>query len=327
MYEHYMEMNNNRLKELLHKYLEGTAAEQEIREVDDWYRSFDTHAGLTDQLTASEKDTLEQLLLFRIRAAISEASPARVVRMGARRWVAAASVAVLLGAGGYYIAQHLHTAPQGIDLTETSGRGGIRKISLPDSSVVWLNFDSKVHFTQAGTHAPREVWLEGEGYFEVKPQDNNAFTVHAGKLDVQVLGTSFNVDAYSPSHAVTVTVLNGKVAVGGAGTSRTTLTADQQAIFTAATGSIATRATTAADCSAWTTGEMVFLNVTFQDIATRLERRYSAHIRFADATVANALLRGRFDEHEPLTDVLEKLCAIYGFKYKAEANATYVVYK
>lgn len=321
-----MEMNNNRLKELLHKYLEGAASEQEVREVDDWYRSFDTHAGLTDQLTASEKDTLEQLLLLRIRTAISEAAPARVVRMGARRWVAAAGVAAVLGIGGYYAVQRMHPALQAIALTETSNRSGIRRISLPDSSVVWLNFDSKVHFSQAGTHAAREVWLEGEGYFEVRPQDNNAFTVHAGKLDVQVLGTSFNVDAYRPARAVTVTVVNGKVAVG-AGAGHTTLTANQQAIFTTATGGITTQAITAADCSAWTTGQLVFRKATFQDIAMRLERRYNTHIRFGSADVANALLTASFEEHEPLTGVLGKLCAIYGFKYKEEANATYVVYK
>ena len=71
-----MDMNNDRLKALLGKYLDGAATEEEIREVDDWYRSCEGHTGLTEQLNAEERMALEQLLFLRISHGIAEASPA-----------------------------------------------------------------------------------------------------------------------------------------------------------------------------------------------------------------------------------------------------------
>lgn len=320
-------MNNTRLKELLNKYLEGTASVAEIREVDDWYQSFDKHKGLTEQLNAEQLAALEQLLFLRVSREIEQAEPrGSVIRTSFRYWWAAASVVILLAAGGIYFTRKRAAQPEAavVTLSEQTGRSGIKKIVLPDGTTVWLNFNSKIRY--AGQEG-REVWLEGEGYFEVAPQQGKAFLVHAGTLDVNVLGTSFNVDAYTPGETVTVTVASGKVAVGSGEAARTTLAANQQAVYQAAEGKIETSEIVAADFSAWRQGQLVFKKAMFSSIARKLERRYDVQIRFAGEHIANALLTARFDENVPLKDVLGMLCDIYGFSYRqGPGKNEYLVY-
>jgi ferric-dicitrate binding protein FerR (iron transport regulator) len=322
-----MGMNNDRLKELLNKYLEGTATAEEIREVDDWYRSFEGHTGLTEQLSAEQRAALEQLLFLRISHDIAEAAPAaRVVKASFRYWWAAAGVALLLVAGGIYFARNRAADPDvaAETIAEQTGRSSIRKIALPDGTVIWLNFDSKVRYTQA---KDREVWLEGEGYFEVAPQQGKAFLVHAGELDVNVLGTSFNIDAYIPAESVTVTVASGKVTVGNEQATRVALTANQQAVYHSEGNKIVRSEITATDFNAWREGQLVFRNLSFGKIAQRLERFYNVRIRFAEQHTANSLLTARFERNTALKDILDMLCDIYGFRYRQEPGKNeYLIY-
>jgi ferric-dicitrate binding protein FerR (iron transport regulator) len=321
-----MDMNNDRLKDLLNKYLDGIATEVEIREVDDWYRSFEGHAGLTEQLNAGQRDALEQLLFLRISHDISEASrTARVIKAPFRYWWAAAGIVVLLLAGGIYFARNRTAGPADIaTVTEQADRSGIKKIALPDGTVAWLNFDSKLRYTQPEA---RELWLEGEAYFEVAPQQGKPFLVHAGKLDVNVLGTSFNIDAYAAEESVTVTVSSGKVAVGNEQAAAVALIANQQAVYHSEGNKIEKTVITAADFNAWREGQLVFRNLTFGSIAQRLERSYNVRIRFAEQPIANSLLTARFDRNTPLKDILDMLCDIYGFSYREVPGGNeYLIY-
>jgi ferric-dicitrate binding protein FerR (iron transport regulator) len=323
-----MDMNNDRLKALLSKYLDGVATEEEIREVDDWYRSFEGHAGLTEQLSTEERIALEQLLFLRISHGIAEASSTgKVVKAPFRYWWAAASIVVLMLAGGIYFARKQGAGPDTAlaMITAQADRSGIKKIVLPDGTQIWLNFDSKIRYTQVEN---RELWLEGEGYFEVAPQQGKAFLVHAGKLDVTVLGTSFNIDAYTPEESIRVTVSGGKVSVGNDQLTGIALSANQQAIYHNEGNKIDTTAITAADFNAWRAGQLVFRNLTFGNIAQRLERAYNVRIRFATPAIANSLLTARFDRNTALKDILKMLCDIYGFSYReASGGNEYLVYE
>lgn len=321
-----MDMNNTRLKELLDKYLHGTATETEISEVDSWYRSFENDPALTEQCSPEQRTALEQLLFLRISQQVEAAEPRVRVSYRAVRWMAAATVALLIIAGGVYLARKRSTPAEMpiATLTEQTGKTGIKKISLPDGSLVWLNIDSKVKYAQNG----REIWLEGEGYFEVTPQQGVPFVVHAGTLNINVLGTSFNIDAYTPDAKVTVTVASGKVAVGNERQPSATLQTDQQAIYHTTENQLETNNIAAADFSAWTQGQLIFKKALFRDIAKTLERRYDVRIRFANEQIASSLLTARFDANVSFKNVLGMLCDIYGFKYRQEPGKNeYLVYK
>lgn len=321
-----IDMNNTRLKELLDKYLQGTATETEISEVDRWYRSFENDPALTEQYSPEQRMALEQLLFLRISRQVEAAEPPLRVSYRSVRWVAAATVALLIIAGGFYLVRKHTTQPEKViaTLTEQTDKTGIKKIGLPDGSVVWLNIDSKVKYAQNG----REIWLEGEGYFEVAPKQGVPFLVHAGTLNVNVLGTSFNIDAYTPDAKVTVTVASGKVAVGNHQQTAATLVANQQAVYHTPENQLETNDIAAADFSAWRQGQLIFKKALFRDIAKTLERRYDVRIRFANEQIASSLLTARFDANVSFKNVLGMLCDIYGFKYRQEPDKNeYLVYK
>jgi ferric-dicitrate binding protein FerR (iron transport regulator) len=322
-----MDISNTRLKELLNKYLEGAASDDEIRQVDDWYRSFESHAGLTEQLNADQRTALEQLLFLRIsRQAGLDQPSAKVVKAPFRIWWAAAGIVLLLAAAGMYffLNQKGVHKEQPVMITEAANKGSIKKIVLPDGSTIWLNFDSKLRYAQ---QHDREVWLDGEGYFEIAPLADKQFLVHAGKLDVQVLGTSFNVDAYAPGESIMVTVASGKVAIGNKEQEAVTLTANQEAVYKPDLGKIEKYDVGAIDASAWKEGILVFKNASFRSIARKLERRFDVRIRFDGSRTANALLSARFDKDQSLKDILRMLCDIYGFNYRQETGSNeYLIY-
>jgi len=321
-----MDMNNTRLKELLDKYLDGTATEVEISEVDNWYRSFENDPAFTAQFSPEQRAALEQLIFLRISRQVDAAEP-RVSYRSVRWWAAAAAVALLITAGAFFLThkQPLQPGKTIASVTEQTTKKGIKKISLPDSSIVWLNIDSKIRYEEA---KGREIWLDGEAYFEVAPKQGAPFLVHAGTLNINVLGTSFNIDAYTPDAKVTVTVASGKVAVGNDQRSHTTLVANQQAIYHAAKDQLETNDIAAADISAWTQGQLIFKKALFRDIAQKLERRYDVRILFASEQIANSLLTARFDANVPFKNVLGMLCDIYGFSYRQTPGKNeYLVYK
>ncbi|RXK83601.1 FecR family protein [Filimonas effusa] len=97
--------------------------------------------------------------------------------------------------------------------TISTPRGGRYHITLPDGTKVWLNAASRLHYPTAFNGSQREVTLSGEAYFEIAENASQPFFVNLDNMQVQVLGTSFNIMAYSDEEAVQTTLLQGKVKV------------------------------------------------------------------------------------------------------------------
>ncbi len=97
--------------------------------------------------------------------------------------------------------------------TITTPKGGQYHLVLADGTKVWLNAASSLHFPAAFTGKERAVELKGEGYFEVAKNAAMPFHVHVNDMDVQVLGTHFNVNAYTDESTIRTTLLEGSVQV------------------------------------------------------------------------------------------------------------------
>lgn len=82
---------------------------------------------------------------------------------------------------------------------------------LPDSSRVWLNTNSRLSYPEQFADSVRHVTLSGEAFFEISHNDSQPFIVQAGRTETRVLGTSFNIKAYSDEENVELTVVTGKV--------------------------------------------------------------------------------------------------------------------
>ncbi|MET3115649.1 hypothetical protein AAKU52_003401 [Pedobacter sp. CG_S7] len=128
----------------------------------------------------------------------------------------AASITIFLSifsAGYYYYTTFLNKVPETVMLEKSAGNGKVIKITLSDGSKVWLNAGSKISFPKSFGKSKREISLFGEAYFEVEHEQHRPFIIHTGAIITQVLGTSFNINAYALNKNIKVTVLTGKVAV------------------------------------------------------------------------------------------------------------------
>ena len=109
-------------------------------------------------------------------------------------------------------------------------RGGEYKLVLEDGSRIWLNSASELRYPVHFTKDKRQVWLEGEAYFEIAHNAECPFVVKTAKQDVTVLGTSFDVTAYKNENKVYTTLLNGSVRVDTKGKQQV-LVPGEQAVF------------------------------------------------------------------------------------------------
>lgn len=182
-------------------------------------------------------------------------------------------------------------------------RGMSRRLVLPDGSRVWLNAESSLSYPGSfGGRDRREVTLQGEAYFEVASDSLHPFVVETAALQTQVLGTSFNVRAYSPEDT-RVTLLRGSVKVSDRHRGELLLRPGE------GTDSSLDRKTVedAEDCRAWTDGRFAFDDAPLVEIMRELGRWYNVDIVFTDREVMQERLHFRADRRDSLEQVLELL--------------------
>ncbi len=130
-----------------------------------------------------------------------------------RKWYAAAAVIAFFMAS-ILVFYKLRTKPTQVSSELLLTHYGQRiKATLPDGSVVWLNAGSSIKYVNNIRDGKREVMLNGEAYFDVKHDAVHPFVVHAGKLNVVVLGTAFNIKAYNTEPYIETTLIRGKVEI------------------------------------------------------------------------------------------------------------------
>lgn len=175
-----------------------------------------------------------------------EDSPKTVPFRGLRLWLTAAAAVIAVGIGWYsYITFSPAKSQERAFASESTDAGGwqqtenkssrVMLVNFPDGSSVLLSRGSKIRFEKKMDHVQREVYLEGEGFFEVAKNAARPFFVYTNGLTTKVLGTSFRVRAYENEPDVTVAVRTGKVTVvpgsiaGSSNTSKAlTLLPDQE---------------------------------------------------------------------------------------------------
>ncbi|ULB35394.1 FecR family protein [Proteiniphilum propionicum] len=141
--------------------------------------------------------------------------------------IAAVLVPVLLIAGGY-----LYYAYNNNKLTEVQALYGETKhFFLPDSSEVWINAGTNLRYPKKFKTGQRTVFLDGEAYFFVRENKVKPFTVETQQLSVKVLGTKFNVKAYSSETKTITTLTSGKVEVTTNKNDHRVLNPNEQLVF------------------------------------------------------------------------------------------------
>lgn len=192
-----------------------------------------------------------------------------------------------------------------------------RTVNLPDGTSVTLNHYSTLTYPERFKTDNREVELNGEAYFEVSKDKKHPFIVQTEAVDVRVLGTQFNVDAYRDSPDVRTTLLTGSVAVNNKSNSEhMILKPNEIAIYNKVEKKLTRKVLEdATDEISWRHGEFIFDDVPLRDIARELSNSFGTTIQITDPTLQNYRISARFRNGEDLETILSVLQDAGYFNY------------
>ncbi len=196
-------------------------------------------------------------------------------------------------------------------------------LTLADGTRIILNADSKLRLPKIFKADKREVFLEGQAYFEVAENSEKPFLVHVDGTTVRVLGTSFSVSAYPEDEHVQVVVKEGRVsfeATNSAEAASTIITANQLATYDEKSDEITTAKVDEAGLYlGWLQGSLNFKETLMKDVANDLERRYGVRVSFNNEQIKEMKLTARL-KSKRIKNVLDVIALSLNLNYNLNNN-------
>ena len=256
-------------------------------------------------------------------------SPSRGIRYGFRP-VAAAAAILLICAGLFFFRSDVWNAINPVhQLQSFSAQAQRKQLELSDGTKVWLSPNSTLKYPDKFVGNSRMVGLEGEAFFEVAHDANHPFIIQSGQVSTRVLGTSFNISAYSQNQDISVTLVTGKVAVAlqkENSITEETIVANQQLIINQAEGKISkANFPNAADYLNRRLGHFDYKGTALAEVVKDLELQYQIKIQLSPE-LNKSLFYGNLDMTKSSTQTLNKLCTVMEANWKKDGGQ-YVILK
>jgi transmembrane sensor len=196
------------------------------------------------------------------------------------------------------------------------------QLTLEDGTKIWLNSKSKLTYPAGFAGDTREVKLDGEAYFEVTHNEDIPFIVNTSKINVKVLGTSFNVSAYKDDKELKFTLVSGSVSLfeKETGSELARLKPNDLAVYSKVKQSLKLETVEPEIYTSWKQGQFRFRKMSFEEIAVRLSRNYNVEFRFKDEALKKTTFTGSFYEYESLEQVLKIMQTNSPFRYSFDKN-------
>ena len=234
-------------------------------------------------------------------------SKAKLISMQFMRYAAVFILAFLIGTSTFYFLQ----SPQA-DYTAMNEvivpLGESAEVVLPDQTRVWLNSGTQLKYPANFNGKYRDVELIGEAFFDVKDNPRHPFHVNTPNLTVEVLGTSFNVEAIPGLDKVNVTLVEGKVNLQNSkGEKLTELKPNQNGTYNLKNKQFKIEDVNVEFYTSWTKGILNFRHEKLYEIAIKLERCYNVKIEFDDPIVKELVFSGTILRNKPIDQILDIL--------------------
>jgi ferric-dicitrate binding protein FerR (iron transport regulator) len=194
-------------------------------------------------------------------------------------------------------------------------KGGQYRLILSDGTKIWLNANSSLKYPTHFTGSVRKVEMTGEVYFEVAHNKDKPFQVSVGDIEVEVLGTHFNIQAYQDEKEIYTTLIEGAVRVNNDKES-VTLQPGQQSAFHRLSNHLAVAKNIDTEQAiAWKNGYFSFQQTSLQDVLRQLSRWYNVEIKYM-GKIPERRFSGGISRNSNLSDVLKIL---------EESNVNFVI--
>jgi transmembrane sensor len=328
-----------RLQFLFAKYLQRSCSPQEVEELVNLLGQAEAEESLSEPMRLvweelKNKETVYGVDWDRMYVAVtnSEDFPEILANRQHRvhwwKYAAAASVISLIILSVYWATSGSNTGKNTsketafVSATSNEVRpvNNRQTIHLPDGSTVVLNTGSKLNYPSAFTNDRRDVYLAGEGFFDIQHDAGKPFFVHIGKISVRVLGTAFNIKTDGSEEKIEVTVTRGKVQVLNENKSVGIITASEQLSYNRATEIGFTKKVDTIPVIAWKPAEIYFNDITLEEAAQKIEQRFGTPVEFENSSAKNCRVTATFSEDDLLEEILTVICAVSKTEYIISNN-------
>ncbi|MFV0537263.1 MAG: FecR family protein [Dysgonomonas sp.] len=316
--------------ELIARYLAGECNDNEKQQVLEWSKQhpdlMDEFTSLWQQIPTNEFRPDVEHALQKVSRRIDTAkksSPKKFfIFFGAAAAVAIIFILVnIISTPLKDSAGHLDSTSL---LTLSTDNKETKEYLLPDGSRVWLNQSSEVRYPEAFTGDTREIYLEGEAFFEIAPDAKKTFIIHANNTQTRVVGTSFGIRATKESFEVVVTVSTGIVNLLAEGKSEhIQLRHGEQGICNIDGKKLEKNTNPDLNYLAWKTKVLVFKQSSLTEVAKVIEDVYQTPVS-VNSSVAGLHLTSTFDQMS-LDEILQIIEITLGIK--AEQNSQGIFFK
>ena len=330
-------------KETLKNFLNDRYTDQELEEILQWLdknpydpknqrRSYEEWKNLNPDEELPDEKTLDELL-YKIHHEINTRKSAPTIFKQTRlplTWLTRVAAILLLPVTLFLLytlsTQSVEEQPEMTKLSVDSLEivapvGSQTVVQLSDGSEVHLNHGSRLKYPYTFSGNTRDVVLTGEGFFNVAHNPEMPFVVHTRNMNVQAVGTAFNVFAYRDEPVVSTTLVEGKVFVeqtdkNGESKKLGAMLPGQHVVYNTEIGDVTSTKGDIEKYISWKDGKLIFKNESIVQITNRLSRWYSVEFRFADEAAKEFTYTATFVD-EPLYQILDLLEIATPIRYKA----------
>jgi len=324
----------NKIIEIANRFLaEKDCTNQELYEFKGWLSSPATQSEVESWLTENWADSAEidsHTLIETVFHQIQEYekdhqkntgfSITRILKVYKK--IAAFLLIPILGLGIWYGVSQINTTS--VQYTETiAPRGQKSQIVLADGTKVWLNSDTKIKYPGNFSKNQRDVFLDGEAFFEVAKNAHQPFIVHTSGVNVKVLGTKFNVKAYSDEDQIETSLFEGKINLlinnsASADVIEKVIVPGQSFVYSKSDHQLASNRFPKDEINGWKKNQLIFKDDTFSNLVRKVERWYNVKVVYDEKLFNDRRLTVELYEGERLERLMDIISLTLSVDFKYE---------
>ena len=325
----------NLSEEIIDKYLTGKCSQEELIEVNAWMNESEEnacqlfrmeevfHLGKFDTYADEQRMANAEKRLYR-KLEQEKKKKDKVLYM--HRWMKYAAVIAIIfsisGGIGYWF---YHNGTDQQMMVAVANEGIVKEVVLPDGTKVWLNNAATLKYPREFSEKERNVYLDGEAYFEVTKNRHKPFTVESDAMRVRVLGTTFNFKCDKRCRIAEATLIEGEIEVkGNKDEGQIVLAPGQRAELNRNSGRLTVKQVDAKLDAVWRDNLIPFNKANIFAITKALERFYDVKIILSPDIRSDKTYSGVLKKKATIESVLKSLQNSIPIEYKIVGNNIFI---